>query len=97
MFRLGRWKMFTSIYLPAAIPTIAEGLKLGLSNSWTVVVAAEIIGASSGIGYRINDARSLMQSEVVMMGILVIGLIGLALDRLFVLAARRLTPWARTA
>ncbi len=88
--------MFTKIYLPSAIPAIFEGLKLGLSNSWTVVVAAEIIAASSGIGYRINDARSLMQSEVVIVGILIIGLIGLALDQIFVWGAKLLTPWAHT-
>jgi sulfonate transport system permease protein len=96
LFRLSRWKMFTQIYLPSAIPAIFEGLKLGLSNSWTVVVAAEIIAASSGIGYRINDARSLMQSEVVIVGILIIGLIGLALDQIFVWGAKLLTPWAHT-
>jgi len=96
MFRLSRWKMFTKIYLPSAIPAIFEGLKLGLSNSWTIVVAAEIIAASSGIGYRINDARSLMQSEVVIVGILLIGLIGLALDQIFVWGSKLLTPWAHT-
>lgn len=96
IFRLSKWKMFTKIYLPSATPAIFEGLKLGLSNSWTVVVAAEIIAASSGIGYRINDARSLMQSEVVIVGILIIGLIGLALDQLFVWGAKLLTPWAHT-
>lgn len=95
LFRLSRWRMFTQIYLPSAIPAIFEGLKLGLSNSWTVVVAAEIIAASSGIGYRINDARSLMQSEVVIVGILIIGLIGLLLDQIFVLGAKLLTPWAQ--
>lgn len=96
MFRLSRRKMFTKIYLPSAIPAIFEGLKLGLSNSWSVVVAAEIIAASSGIGYRINDARSLMQSEVVVVGILIIGLIGLALDQIFAWGAKLLTPWAQT-
>lgn len=96
MFRLSRWKMFTKIYLPSAIPAIFEGLKLGLSNSWTIVVGAEIIAASSGIGYRINDARSLMQSDVVIVGILVIGLIGLIMDQIFVWASKWLTPWAHT-
>lgn len=96
LFRISRWKMFTKIYLPSAIPAIFEGLKLGLSNSWMIVVAAEIIAASSGIGYRINDARSLMQSEVVIVGILIIGLIGLVLDQAFVWGAKLLTPWART-
>jgi sulfonate transport system permease protein len=96
LFRLSKWKMFTQIYLPSAIPAIFEGLKLGLSNSWTVVVAAEIIAAGSGIGYRINDARSLMQSEVVIVGILIIGLIGLVLDQIVVWGSKWLTPWAHT-
>jgi len=48
--------MFTTEYLPIRNTSNFRSLKLGLSNSWTVVVAAEIIAASSGIGYRINDA-----------------------------------------
>ena len=60
MFKLSHWDLLKKVYFPSALPSIFVGLRLGLGISWMVVVAAEIIAASSGIGYRINDARSLM-------------------------------------
>ncbi len=65
MYHLNCWQQFTKIYLPSALPSIFVGLKLGLSVSWMAVVGAEMIAATSGIGFRINDARSLMQYPVV--------------------------------
>ncbi len=55
-------------------------MRLGAGASWMSVVAAEMIASSSGIGYRINDARSLMQSDVVIVGIIVIGAVGVLMD-----------------
>lgn len=57
MYKLSSWKLFTKIYFPSALPSIFVGLKLGLGISWMAVVGAEIIASSSGIGYRMNDAR----------------------------------------
>ena len=72
MYHLNCWQQFTKIYLPSALPSIFVGLKLGLSVSWMAVVGAEMIAATSGIGFRINDARSLMQYPVVFAGIIAI-------------------------
>ena len=55
--KLSRWKTFTKVYLPHAIPQIFVGLKLGLGTSWMAVVAAELIASVSGIGYRLSDAQ----------------------------------------
>ncbi|AFS77788.1 aliphatic sulfonates ABC transporter permease protein SsuC [Gottschalkia acidurici 9a] len=96
MFRLSRWELFRKIYLPSAIPSIFVGLKLALGFSWMIVVAAELISSSSGIGYRINDARSLMQPEVVMVGMLVIGFIGVLMDLILGVISRHITPWSQT-
>ena len=71
------------------------GLRLGLSSSWMAVVASELIASSSGIGYRLNDARSLMRSDVVIVCMIVIGLIGLLMDKLIVLISHELTPWKK--
>ena len=57
------------------------------------VVGAEIIAATSGIGYRINDARSLMQPEVVFVGMIVIAIIGLIMEQILNKIAKILTPW----
>lgn len=93
MFKLSKWDMFRKIYLPSATPSIFVGLKLAMGFSWMIVVAAELIAASSGIGYRINDARSLMQSEVVLVGIFVIATVGILMDQVLVHISKALTPW----
>ena len=93
MYNLSKLKLFTKIYLPSSIPSIFVGLKLGLGISWMAVVGAEIIAATSGIGYRINDARSLMQPEVVFVGMIVIAIIGLLMEQILNRIAKILTPW----
>ena len=93
MYNLSKLKLFIKIYLPSAIPSIFVGLKLGLGVSWMAVVGAEIIAATSGIGYRINDARSLMQPEVVFVGMIVIAIIGLLMEQILNRISKILTPW----
>lgn len=93
MFKLSKWALLRKVYFPSALPSIFVGLKLGLGISWMVVVAAEMISASSGIGYRINDARSLMRSEVVIVGMIVIALIGVLMDQVLSRVLKQITPW----
>jgi len=93
MYNLSKWKLFTKIYFPSALPSIFVGLKLGLGISWMAVVGAEIIASSSGIGYRMNDARSLMQPEVVFVGMIAIALIGIIMDQILTRISKKITPW----
>ncbi|MVX62502.1 ABC transporter permease [Clostridium chromiireducens] len=93
MYKLSKWKLFTKIYFPSALPSIFVGLKLGLGISWMAVVGAEIIASSSGIGYRMNDARSLMQPEVVFVGMFAIALIGIIMDQILSRISKKITPW----
>ena len=95
MYGLSKKDTFFKVYLPSALPNIFTGLRLGLSSSWMAVVASELIASSSGIGYRLNDARSLMRSDVVIVCMIVIGLIGLLMDKLIVLISHELTPWKK--
>ena len=81
--------------MPHAIPQILVGLKLGLGTSWMAVVAAELIAATSGIGYRMSDARSLMRADVVIVCMLVIGLIGIVMDKLLGSLFSLFTPWKK--
>lgn len=94
LYKLKKWKTFTKVYLPHALPQILVGLKLGLGVSWMAVVASELIAASTGIGYRMNEARSLMKSDKVIVCMIVIGLIGIIMDKLISLLFDCLTPWA---
>ena len=95
MYHLNAFQQFTKIYLPSALPSIFVGLKLGLSTSWMAVVGAEMIAATSGIGFRINDARSLMQYPVVFAGIIAIAVVGVVMDLIISLIAKLCTPWEK--
>jgi sulfonate transport system permease protein len=96
LYQLSRWETFRKVYLPSALPQIFVGLKLGLGISWVAVVASELIAASSGIGFRISDARSLMMPDVVIVGMIVIGVIGISMDKLLTLVFTKVTPWGQT-
>ena len=93
IYKLNRWDTFFKVYLPSALPNIFTGLRLGLSTSWMAVVASELIASSSGIGYRLNDARSLMKSDIVIVCMIVIGIVGVLMDKMIVLAAEISTDW----
>ncbi len=67
----------------AALPSIMTGMRVGLGVGWMVVVAAEMIAASSGLGYMIMDGRFTLQTDVVIVGMLSIGFLGLGMDLLF--------------
>lgn len=84
VFRYTRWQIFKFIVLPSAIPSILTGIRLGLGYSWRSLVAAELVAASSGLGYMILDAEQLSRSDVVIMGIFVIGALGALLDYAFI-------------
>lgn len=72
---------FTAFFaLPAALPAIITGLRLGFGYSWRALIAAELIAAGSGLGYMIADAEQMQRVDVVIVGIFAIGLTGWALD-----------------
>jgi NitT/TauT family transport system permease protein len=81
------------VLIPANAPEIAESLRLVLGWAWTYVIVAELIGASSGIGYMIINSQALMATGQIIFGIIVIGIIGLISDMLFKWANRWLFSW----
>lgn len=83
------------VVLRAALPQIVTGIRIGLGVGWMALVAAELVGANSGLGFLINDARTLLRTDVVIVGMIAIGLVGLALDTLIRALSRRLLPWSR--
>lgn len=93
MYRLSTWKKFRKLYMPHALPDILVGLRLALGVSWMAVVASELVAATSGIGYRMNDARSMMRSDKVIVCMIVIGIIGVVMDKALSLLFTKLTPW----
>lgn len=95
MYKLSKWMMFSKIYLPSALPSVFVGLKLALGISWMAVVGAEMIAASSGVGFRINDARSLMQYPIVFCGMFAIAVVGVLMDLIITAISKAVMPWER--
>jgi len=87
-------QILTKVIVPGAAPTIWTGLRVGFGIAWMCVVAAEILpGPTSGLGYLIMYAYNLGQMNVIIAGMITIGLIGLAIDLLFKTIERRLFSW----
>ena len=93
VFRFSHASVVRRIILPAALPSLVTGLRLALSRSWLILVAAEILASSAGIGHLINWGRQLFQIDVVMVGVVVAGVIGFLLDSLLKSAETRLQRW----
>jgi len=84
------------IVLPASLPALVVGLRIGLGYSWRALVGAELIASSSGLGYMIIDAQNLARTDIVLVGVFVIGVLGLIADALARAAIRRSAPWLRS-
>ena len=81
------------IRIPAALTSIVVGMQLALGYSWRALIGAELIAASAGIGYLILDAEEMSRPDVVIVGMLAIGIIGTAIDYIFLLLMRQVFPW----
>ena len=81
-FEMGQVETLRKIVLPASFPMIANGLHMALGSAWIFLVAGEMVGAQSGLGFLIVDARNALSLDVVMACIVVIGVLGLILDKL---------------
>jgi sulfonate transport system permease protein len=92
-FGYSRLQTLRHVVLPSALPYIFTGMRLGLGYSWRSLIAAELVAASSGLGYMILDAEQLSRPDVILVGILVIGFLGSFIDLAFSAAARRLAPY----
>ena len=88
------YKVLARIVLKGALPQIITGVRIGLGVGWMALVAAELVGANSGLGFLINDARSMLRTDIITVGMLAIGVIGLLIDTAIRVLSRRLLPWS---
>ena len=88
-----KWVLVTQVILPSALPSIFTGLRIGMGIAWASVVGAELIAASSGIGFMILYAREVSQPDVVLVGVAAIGLTGLIIDSLIQKFENILLKW----
>jgi ABC-type nitrate/sulfonate/bicarbonate transport system permease component len=82
-----------TVILPAALPSMFVGLRVGIGIAWMALVAGELVAATSGLGFLISQGRLLFRSDYIVVGMVAIGLIGLALDALVRLFQTMVTPW----
>jgi sulfonate transport system permease protein len=90
---LSRREILLRIVLPASLPAVVIGLRIGLGYSWRALVGAELIASSAGLGYLIVDAENLARTDIVLVGVLVIGVLGLIADMLAKRAIEWTAPW----
>ena len=85
--------VFRRVVLPAALPSIFTGLRLGLGFAWVVIVVGEMTGVPQGLGAVIMDARTLSRTDLVICGMIVIGIAGFLSDKAITWLNRRLLRW----
>ena len=85
---------FFRVVLPAALPSIFTGMRLGLGFAWVVIVVGEMTGVQTGLGAIIMEARQLSRTEIVISGMIVIGIFGFLSDQLVMWIGRRLLAWS---
>lgn len=85
--------IFVRVVVPASVPFILVGMRVGLGAAWATLVAAELIAAQAGLGYRMQQAQLYYDLPTIFVGLIAIGVLGLVMDRLLLLAEKKLTKW----
>lgn len=85
--------IFARVVVPASTPFILVGMRVGLGSAWATLVAAELIAAQEGLGYRMQNAQLYYDLPTIFVGLISIGILGLLMDRILLLSERKLTGW----
>jgi taurine transport system permease protein len=88
-----RAQVVRHVVLKASLPEILTGMRIGIGFGWTTLVAAEMVAAAAGLGYMILNASEFLVTDVVVMGIVLIGVIALLSDLLMRYLEKKLVPW----
>src|SRR3569832_1574945 len=86
---LSEWKIFTKVLFPAVLPYTLTGVRLGLRDAWLVIVAAEMLTGGVGIGFWVWDEWNNLNVAHIIIAIFVVGIVGLLLEQMLLLLARR--------
>lgn len=91
-----RFREFFEVVIPAAAPHIVAALRIGAALAFLSLVAAELTGASAGIGYRLQEARQFLRTDRMFVGLVELGALGALIDAGFVALGRRVIHWEQT-
>ncbi|MCD7921781.1 MAG: ABC transporter permease [Clostridiales bacterium] len=89
----GKGQIFFYVVFPAALTDVFTGLRTALGVEYTTLVAAEMVAAAKGIGWLVLDASNYLRSDIVFMGVILMGITGIVLDQLIRLAERKIVHW----
>jgi ABC-type nitrate/sulfonate/bicarbonate transport system permease component len=92
-FCANEFTILRRVVLPAALPNIFTGARIGLGVAWMVLVAAELVAATSGLGFMIEDARNFLRTDVIFVGMIAIGCMGILMEGALRLLQSRLLVW----
>ena len=96
VFDLRRWEIARRVVLPAALPELLTGLRLGATQAWLFVVVAEFFGASQGLGFRLTDSQQSTRVDFMFVAIVALAILGKATDALIRFVERRVLRWRDT-
>ncbi len=96
VFAYGRRRLFWRVIIPGAMPSIFTGLRTSLSMAWMSVVGAELVAASSGIGNLMAGARNMFRYDIVFVGVIVIGVVGFAMNFIAARLEAHVLRWRKT-
>jgi taurine transport system permease protein len=88
-----RAQIFRHVLLPAALPTISTGLRIALAAAFSTVVAAELMAGSDGLGWMIFSASQFLRNDLILLGIIILGILGMLLNTLLLSLDRGLIHW----
>jgi len=92
-FGASRWQVLKHVVFQAALPEILTGMRIAIGFGWTVLVAAEMVAATSGLGYMVLSASEFLNTSVVILGIIVIGFLAYLFDMMMRFVEGKLVPW----
>lgn len=90
---LSRWQTIRDVFLPGALPDFLTGLRYAVGVSWLMLVVAEQVNAESGIGHMMMDAQDFLRTDIILVGLLVYGVLGLMSDQIVRLLESTLLAW----
>jgi NitT/TauT family transport system permease protein/sulfonate transport system permease protein len=92
---MDRYRLVFKVILPSSVPSIVAGLRLAIGIAYICVFVGELAGASQGLGFRIATASLVFRADLMLAGLVVLGILGAASDAAFLSLARRVLPWLR--
>lgn len=92
-----RFTVFRTVAIPSSIPYIFTGLRIAIGASWTTLVAAELVGAQTGLGVILQNGRRYFQTDNVIVGILIVGILAFSMDQAARFTQKQLTKWSEVS